>query len=242
MATYSHYEILDVPKTASYEEIRKAYRKAATKSHPDTGGNAALFGLVQEAWSVLGDTQKRAQYDREQTSRPSASSKSSTRSGTSGAKDGYNPKFTAEENAAYRERERRRQEYAEREARREAQRNLQDTLRRTAAAQEAEKQAALEEMESGYKRTNTILIVLAVTFFIAFQIFMYFASGQDPYTPNPDAPGAQLGWAFGHSFFPSIGILLFYGIWRFVLVYMIREPRNERFHSDWDKGIRPPKK
>ncbi|HZX09164.1 J domain-containing protein [Kribbella sp.] len=64
MSGADHYEVLNVERSASAAEIRSAYRKMALKVHPDQGGNAALFRLVQEAWSTLSDPAKRAAYDR----------------------------------------------------------------------------------------------------------------------------------------------------------------------------------
>ena len=62
------YEVLGVPKTASCEEIKKAYREAAFKYHPDQnpGDNLAeeKFKKINAAYSVLGDETKRAEYDR----------------------------------------------------------------------------------------------------------------------------------------------------------------------------------
>jgi hypothetical protein len=60
-----HYEVLNVERTASPAEIKTAYRKLVRQVHPDQGGNAALFRLVQEAWSTLSDPAKRAAYDRQ---------------------------------------------------------------------------------------------------------------------------------------------------------------------------------
>ena len=61
------YEILGVSKSASRDEIKKAYRKIAMKYHPDKnpGDNVAeqKFKEAAEAYSILGDEQKRAQYD-----------------------------------------------------------------------------------------------------------------------------------------------------------------------------------
>jgi hypothetical protein len=62
--TVTHYEVLDVPVTADAAEIKKAYQKRVRSSHPDVGGSAGLFRLVQEAYDTLSDTCKRAAYDR----------------------------------------------------------------------------------------------------------------------------------------------------------------------------------
>ena len=58
-----YYAILGVPKTASQDEIKKAFRKLAHEHHPDKGGDAAKFKEANEAYSVLGDQAKRKQYD-----------------------------------------------------------------------------------------------------------------------------------------------------------------------------------
>lgn len=60
----TYYEILNVLPQASQEEIRKAYRKAARKTHPDLeDGNPALFRLIQEAFEVLDNPVTRTRYD-----------------------------------------------------------------------------------------------------------------------------------------------------------------------------------
>ncbi|TCC12201.1 J domain-containing protein [Kribbella soli] len=64
MSGADHYEVLNVERTASAAEIKTAYRKLVRQVHPDQGGNAALFRLVQEAWNTLSDPVKRASYDR----------------------------------------------------------------------------------------------------------------------------------------------------------------------------------
>ena len=61
-----YYKALGVEKNASEQEIKKAYRKLAHKHHPDTGtggGDDKKFKEVTEAYEVLGDKQKRQQYD-----------------------------------------------------------------------------------------------------------------------------------------------------------------------------------
>lgn len=61
-----YYEILGVPKNASQDEIKKAYRELALKFHPDRNKSKAAeekFKKVNEAYAVLGDEQKRKQYD-----------------------------------------------------------------------------------------------------------------------------------------------------------------------------------
>lgn len=59
-----YYKILGVPPNATDEEIRRAYYKLAHKYHPDKGGDAEKFKEINEAYRVLSDKQKRAQYDK----------------------------------------------------------------------------------------------------------------------------------------------------------------------------------
>jgi curved DNA-binding protein len=67
MSGKDYYKILGVSKSASKEEIKKAYRKLALKYHPDQnqGDKAAeaKFKEISEAYAVLSDTEKRKQYD-----------------------------------------------------------------------------------------------------------------------------------------------------------------------------------
>ena len=59
----SPYEILGVPKGASAEEVKKAYRSLARQHHPDGGGDEAKFKEIQGAYDVLSDPDKRKRYD-----------------------------------------------------------------------------------------------------------------------------------------------------------------------------------
>lgn len=57
------YETLGVSKTATPEEIKTAYRKLASKNHPDKGGDTAKFQEIQNAYDTLSDPVKRQQHD-----------------------------------------------------------------------------------------------------------------------------------------------------------------------------------
>ena len=62
-----YYEVLGVPRTASEDDIRRAYRKLARENHPDVNKDPAAeqrFKEVSEAYEVLRDPDKRSRYDR----------------------------------------------------------------------------------------------------------------------------------------------------------------------------------
>jgi curved DNA-binding protein len=58
-----HYATLGVSRTATPDEIKKAFRKLASQHHPDKGGNTQKFQEIQAAYDTLGDAAKRADYD-----------------------------------------------------------------------------------------------------------------------------------------------------------------------------------
>ncbi len=68
MAKRDYYEVLGVPKDASADDIKRAYKKLAIKYHPDKNPGdkeaEAKFKEAAEAYDVLSDSQKKAQYDR----------------------------------------------------------------------------------------------------------------------------------------------------------------------------------
>lgn len=61
--TTQYYELLEVPKDATTEQIKKAFRKKALKEHPDKGGDPAKFKHLKEAYDTLTDPEKRQLYD-----------------------------------------------------------------------------------------------------------------------------------------------------------------------------------
>jgi len=58
-----YYKTLGVDRSATSDDIKKAYRKLAMKYHPDRGGDSKKFQEIQEAYATLGDDEKRFQYD-----------------------------------------------------------------------------------------------------------------------------------------------------------------------------------
>lgn len=68
-STDNYYKILDIPQTASPEEIKKAFRRQAKKFHPDFNVNNRTFAeqamkRINSAYEVLGNPQKRCEYDK----------------------------------------------------------------------------------------------------------------------------------------------------------------------------------
>lgn len=58
-----HYKTLGVEKTATQDEIKKAFRKLAMQHHPDHGGDTKKFAEITAAYETLGNPQKRQEYD-----------------------------------------------------------------------------------------------------------------------------------------------------------------------------------
>lgn len=63
MAKRDYYEVLGIDKSASADEIKKAFRRKAVEFHPDRGGDEAKFKEVNEAYEVLKDVSKKQRYD-----------------------------------------------------------------------------------------------------------------------------------------------------------------------------------
>lgn len=67
MQYQDYYSLLGIAKSATADEIKKAYRKLAVKYHPDKNPNNKeaedKFKQINEAYEVLGDPEKRKKYD-----------------------------------------------------------------------------------------------------------------------------------------------------------------------------------
>lgn len=61
--TYKLYEVLEIDKNATQDEIKKAYRKLAVQNHPDKGGSEEKFKEISNAYQVLSDENKKRTYD-----------------------------------------------------------------------------------------------------------------------------------------------------------------------------------
>lgn len=70
MMQRTHYEILGVQVDSTQDDIKAAYKRLSWKTHPDRNPGdkkrESQFKLVQQAWQILGDAEKRSAYDREQ--------------------------------------------------------------------------------------------------------------------------------------------------------------------------------
>lgn len=59
----NYYELLEISKNATEDEIKKSYKLLAKKHHPDKGGDKETFQKIQEAYDTLSDKDKKQQYD-----------------------------------------------------------------------------------------------------------------------------------------------------------------------------------
>jgi DnaJ-class molecular chaperone len=57
------YDVLQVPQNASFDQIKKQYRKLSLEHHPDRGGDAEIFKKINEAYETLSDENNRRGYD-----------------------------------------------------------------------------------------------------------------------------------------------------------------------------------
>jgi len=58
-----YYAALGVPRTATADDIKKAFRRLASQHHPDKGGDTQKFQAIQQAYATLGDEHKRAEFE-----------------------------------------------------------------------------------------------------------------------------------------------------------------------------------
>lgn len=79
MRPVTHYQTLGISPKADAQEIKSAFRVLAVKHHPDKGGDARLFAVVQEAYAVLSDPTQRVEYDGSLKRRPVADLQESAR-------------------------------------------------------------------------------------------------------------------------------------------------------------------
>lgn len=59
----NYYEILGLDENANFDDIKKTFRKLSLKHHPDKGGDVNTFKKINEAYQVLGNDEKKRQYD-----------------------------------------------------------------------------------------------------------------------------------------------------------------------------------
>ncbi len=103
-----YYKILEIEPTASIEEIRKAYKAASMKYHPDRNPGKDTTSQMQdinEAYAILKDDEKRSRYDKEYKRFRQESTQASEPSGTSWTYSSYDIKDESVKNDVYQARE-----------------------------------------------------------------------------------------------------------------------------------------
>lgn len=93
MSEINYYEILEVKQNASSAEIKSAYKKMVALVHPDKGGSAMLFRLVQTAYDVLSDPNKRRAHDAELAGIPRQESRTGGQQHQNSGPQYTDPKF-----------------------------------------------------------------------------------------------------------------------------------------------------
>lgn len=78
------YEVLGTDRTATADELRRAYRAAARRTHPDAGGDARDFRAVTRAWEAVGDPEARRRYDLSLPPEPAPGRPGGSRAGDAG--------------------------------------------------------------------------------------------------------------------------------------------------------------
>jgi curved DNA-binding protein CbpA len=97
-----YYEVLQVHPRAESEVIRAAYRTLARKYHPDLGGDPSRMIALNDAWDVLGDPVRRAEYDALRARAGGARAGGAARPSEQGARRRPEPASTAAEPEASR--------------------------------------------------------------------------------------------------------------------------------------------
>jgi curved DNA-binding protein CbpA len=64
-STKNYYDLLEIHRNSTEKEVRKGYKLAALKHHPDKGGDEETFKKLNLAFNILSDPKTRTTYDRE---------------------------------------------------------------------------------------------------------------------------------------------------------------------------------